>query len=237
VGKNASLMINDREFRTRLTRRARKAGLVVSGELAGQLWSYFELLFRWNRKINLTSFDESEPEAAIDRLLIEPLQAARHLPSRTRTLLDVGSGGGSPAIPLKLAVPGAALVMIEPKARKSAFLREATRLLALPETRVETARFEELLARPELHEAQDVVTVRAVRIERKTLIGLQAFVRPGGRILLFQGSSVPDPTDEAAPPPLAIESAYPLSTDNSTNRLVILRKRVPRGTIPIDDVR
>lgn len=229
-------MINDREFRTRFTRRARKAGLVVSAELAGQLWTYFELLFRWNRKINLTSFEASAPEAAIDRLLIEPLQAARHLPAKIRTMLDIGSGGGSPAIPMKLAMPGAALVMVEPKARKAAFLREAARLLALPEIRVETARFEELLARPELHEAQDAVTVRAVRIERKTLVGVQAFVRPGGRILLFQGASGSDATDETPPPPLAIESAHPLITDHSTSLLVILRKSVPRGTIPVDDV-
>ena len=41
--------------------------------------------------------------------------------------MDVGSGGGSPAIPLKLAVPRLALTMVEVKARKSAFLREAVR--------------------------------------------------------------------------------------------------------------
>jgi 16S rRNA (guanine527-N7)-methyltransferase len=149
--------------------------------------------------------------------------------------MDVGSGGGSPAIPLKLALPAAALVMVEPKARKSAFLREAARLLALSDTRVETARFEELLARPELHEAQDVVTVRAVRVERKTLLGLQAFLRPGGRLLLFQGAGGTDSLPEVAPP-LALESSHPLLTDNSPSRLLILRKSVPRGTNPVDDV-
>jgi 16S rRNA (guanine527-N7)-methyltransferase len=151
-------------------------------------------------------------------------------------MLDVGSGGGSPAIPLKLALPGTALVMVEPKARKSAFLREAARLLALSDTRVESARFEELLARPELHEAQDVVTVRAVRVERKTLVSLQAFLRPGGRILLFQTASGADSAEDAAPPPLAVEATHLLIGDSAANRLVILRKSVPRGTIPVDVV-
>jgi 16S rRNA (guanine527-N7)-methyltransferase len=228
-------MTSARDFRTRLTRRARKAGLDVPADLAGQLWNYFELLLRWNRKINLTAFDESAPDSAIDRLLIEPLQAARHLSTRAAGLMDIGSGGGSPAIPLKLALPATTLVMVEPKARKSAFLREAVRLLGLTDTRVETARFEELLARPELHEAQDVVSVRAVRIERKTLLGLQAFLRPGGRLLLFQGVTGPQATADRLPPPWQLEATHPLAPENPGNRLVILRKRVPRGTISLDD--
>jgi 16S rRNA (guanine527-N7)-methyltransferase len=237
VGKNATV-INAREFRSRLTRRARKAGLAIPADLAAQLWTYFELLVRWNRKINLTAFDEGAPDAAIDRLLIEPLQAARHLAVvETRAIMDVGSGGGSPAIPMKLAMEATTLVMVEPKARKSAFLREAVRLLSLRDTRVETARFEELLTRPELHEAQDVVTMRAVRIERKTLVGLQAFLRPGGRLLLFQGPPGAEAVPAVAPPPLAVESAHPLIANNSANRLIILRKSVPRGTIPVDEVR
>jgi 16S rRNA (guanine527-N7)-methyltransferase len=236
VGKNATLMISEREFKTRLGRRARKAGLIVPADLADRLWNYLELLLRWNRKINLTAFDEDAPDAAIDRLLIEPLQAARLLAADARRLMDIGSGGGSPAIPIKLAVPGAGMVMVEVKARKSAFLREAVRLLELSDTRVETARFEELLARPELHEAQDAVTVRAVRIERKTLLGLQAFLRPGGRILLFHGNAGPQPSADAVPPPLSVDSTHQLAADSPGNRLVILRKSVPRGTISLDAV-
>jgi 16S rRNA (guanine527-N7)-methyltransferase len=70
--------------------------------------------------------------------------------------MDIGSGGGSPAIPLKLSAPAASLTMVEVKARKSAFLREAIRTLRLERSSVETARYE-LLARPELHEAVDML--------------------------------------------------------------------------------
>lgn len=225
------MMMTAREFRTRLARRGRKAGVVVPPDLASTLWNYFELLLRWNRKINLTAFDGNEPDSAIDRLLIEPLQAARFFPPKSTRMMDVGSGGGSPAIPLKLTLPGTALVMVEAKARKSAFLREAVRLLDLRDTQVETARFEELLARPDLHEALDIVTVRAVRVERNTLLGLQAFLKPGGRILLFRGGTGLETTAEAAPPPLTLEGMHPLSPGS---RLVILGKRVPRGTMSLD---
>ena len=199
-------MISQREFRTRLARRARKAGLAIPEDLVAHLWNYFELLLRWNRKINLTAFDESSPDSALDRLLIEPLQAARHLTGERPRIIDIGSGGGSPAIPLKLALTDSALVMVEPKARKSAFLREAVRVLGLTGTQVETARFEELLVRPELHEVLDILTVRAVRVERKTLVGLQAFLRPGGRMLLFQGTAASEAV-ESVPPPLALEGS------------------------------
>lgn len=229
-------MMTAREFRTRLTRRGRKAGVVISADLGENLWHYFELLLRWNRKINLTAYNASEPDSAIDRLLIEPLQAARLLPAQGLRMIDVGSGGGSPAIPLKLALPGMALVMVEAKARKSAFLREAVRSLKLSDAQVETARFEELLTRPDLHEALDVVTARAVRIERRTLLGLQAFLKPGGRLLLFRGGVGPE-TAEMAPPPLALDAVYPVNPGSPRNRIVVFTKRVPRGTMPLDEAR
>jgi 16S rRNA (guanine527-N7)-methyltransferase len=176
-----------RDFRTRLSKRAAKARIPLSIELLEKLSAYYELLARWNKKINLTALED--PDAAIDRLLLEPVAAARHLPAGATRLMDVGSGGGSPAIPLKLAANGLGLTMVEAKARKSAFLREAVRHLGLSDTTVENSRFEELLSRPELHERFDVLSLRAVRLEPRLLNTIQAFVRPGGQIMLFQGSS------------------------------------------------
>ncbi|HSL22620.1 MAG TPA: 16S rRNA (guanine(527)-N(7))-methyltransferase RsmG [Vicinamibacterales bacterium] len=177
--------MTSKEFTQRLTRRAKRAGVPVAPELAQKLWVYFDLLFRWNTKINLTSLSPEKPDEAIDRLIIEPLVAATELMASGLRHIDIGSGGGSPALPIKLAAPQTKLVMVESKARKSAFLREALRHLAI-DAAVETARFEELLARPDLHEAFDALTMRAVKTEAKTLASLQAFVRPGGRILLFR---------------------------------------------------
>ena len=105
--------------------------------------------------------------------------------------MDVGSGGGSPAIPLKLALPHLNLTMVEVKVGKSAFLREAIAAARADRNGVETARVEELLARPQLHEAFDVFTMRAVRIEARMLNTLQAFLKPGGHVLLFRGPHGP----------------------------------------------
>lgn len=207
--------------------------MFIAEELSDRLVAYYELLVRWNRKINLTSLED--PDEAIDRLLLEPLIAARYLPSPSSKVMDVGSGGGSPAIPLKLAIPGIELTMVEVKARKSAFLREACRQLRLEHARVENARYEELLTHPELHEAHDVVCLRAVRVESKVLLTLQAFLRPGGTLMLFRGPGGPD-SPTSLVPPLEFTATHPL-IESLRSRLTVLSKRivgtgihVPRGT-------
>ena len=222
------MTLND--FKGRLSRRARRAGVPLSPELAARLEDYYRLLATWNTKINLTgiSLSEALPDA-LDRLLIEPLIAAKHIPPAFTTMLDVGSGGGSPAIPIALAHPRLRVTMVESKTRKSVFLREAIRTVSLAGADVVTARFEELLARPELHEAHDLLTVRAVRIESRTLLTLQAFVKPGGQLFLFRGSTAAE-SSETVTPLLVWRATYPL-LESLRSRLVVLEKR-PIGSVP-----
>jgi 16S rRNA (guanine527-N7)-methyltransferase len=221
-----------RDFSTRLTRRASRVGLFLNDELVEKLATFCGLLFRWNQKINLTSI--ADPDEAVDRLLLEPLLAARYVPASVTRLMDIGSGGGSPAIPLKLALPHVPLTMVEAKVRKSAFLRDASRQLGLAGTDVETTRVEELLARPQLHEAFDLVSMRAVRIEMRMLNTIQAFLSPGGHVLLFRGPH--GPAEPAVVPPLQWVDTYPL-LEVMQSRVTLLQKRpigayVPRGTVP-----
>lgn len=223
--------MNRREFQDRLARRARRAGLTLPAELAAQLETYYRLLAIWNTKINLTGLKLSEVSPdAIDRLLIEPLVAAKFIPAKATRMLDAGSGGGSPAIPLALAVPRLRPLLVESKTRKSVFLREAVRALGLKDAEVVTARFEELLTRPDLHEAHDLVTIRAVRIESSVLGTLQAFARPGGLLFLFRGSGTSG-SSENVTPLLTWKATYPL-IESLRSRLVILEKRAVAGSIP-----
>jgi 16S rRNA (guanine527-N7)-methyltransferase len=225
--------VNSREFQDRLSRRAKRAAVTIPPKLAADLEVYYRLLSTWNRKINLSGIDLSEPTPdGLDRLLIEPIVAAKQVPSGTTSAIDIGSGGGSPAIPFALAIPGLQLRMVESKTRKSVFLREAVRALGMEDADVVTARFEALLARPELHEAHDLLTLRAVRVETRVLMSLQAFVRPGGLIFLFRSGNADVPDSLATP--LAWLATYPL-VEPLRSRLIVLRKRkdrsVPRETI------
>jgi 16S rRNA (guanine527-N7)-methyltransferase len=214
----------NREFRDRLKRRGRAADVAIDPALIEKLETYYQLLAKWNAKINLSAYllTAGGEDEAIDRLLIEPLAAARYVPQNAHTLLDAGTGGGSPAIPMALATPDLRLRMVEVKTRKAVFLREAVRTLGITTAQVETARFEELLSRPELHEALDLVSIRAVRIETRTLLTLQAFLRPGGKLFLFRGPDGHE-LEESSPPPLAWMATYPL-VESLRSRLVVLSK-------------
>lgn len=176
----------ERETLNRLSRRLIKAGADVPADVLSNLAAYVELLAKWNRKINLTALPlDPLSDDAVDRLIVEPVLAARRVEAGDGLVVDVGSGGGSPAIPFMLASPGVRLIMVEVKVRKCAFLREVLRQLALERGSVENCRLEELLSRAELHESADIVTVRAVRPDRKLLNAMQAFLRPGGRLFMF----------------------------------------------------
>src|SRR5215470_11027737 len=114
-----------RSVRELLEERARAAHIALSPQVATRLERYFELLSHWNRTINLTSLPLEPPtDQSIDRLLIEPLKAVALLAPAVNVWLDLGSGGGSPAIPLQIAYPAPQLFMVESRERKAAFLRE-----------------------------------------------------------------------------------------------------------------
>ena len=209
-------------IREKLAKRASKAGLALPQGVIDNLNAYFELLRKWNRKVSLTSLPVEEAgDEALDRLLIEPVLATKYFPSVDLVVLDVGSGGGSPAIPMKLAAPRISLRMVESKTRKAAFLREVVRTLELDEAVVDAVRFEELLARPALHDAVDVLTLRAVRVDRKMLSGLQSFIKPTGLLFLF-GTASPTSPQLGAPHLITARSHVLLNQWGS--RLEVLQK-------------
>lgn len=170
----------------RVMARGVAGGCPMSPELAGRLVAYLELLAAWNRRVNLTSFDLSEPsESAIDRLVVESLMAAPLVRAADRRALDIGSGGGSPAVPLMLAVPAIEMVLVEVRAKKAAFLREVIRSLSLRAT-VEVARVEDLAASGRAGRF-DLVTLRAVRADRGIWRAVDELLSRDGRVLWFGG--------------------------------------------------
>ena len=204
------------DLAARVLERARAAGAPVTANLAAQAAEYLALLARWNERINLTGFSLSPPDdAAIDRLIVEPLAAAQFVAPTDRTVVDVGSGGGSPALPLKMARPDLSFLLVESKSRKVAFLREAARTLHLDRVEAEATRLETLVARPTRQAAADVVTIRAVRIDAAFLDVLKTLLRPGGRVFVFTGA---DNSSTAWPSAAEVHDLVP----SRRSRLIVL---------------
>lgn len=173
-------------FRQHLASRASEVGLALEDSVAERMDIYYSLLSRWNKKINLTSIDlDSLSDAGMDRLFVEPLLAAPYVPHDSLDWIDLGSGGGSPAIPLKLVKGAARLTMIESRSRKAAFLREAARQLGLTDVVVMAERFESSLEQPQRAASADLLTVRAVRVDDQLRKVTKHLLRDGGRLLVF----------------------------------------------------
>jgi len=101
---------------------------------------YCNELERWNKKLNLTSL---KGEALVRRLVLEPCWIARKLEIKG-VMWDIGSGNGSPAIPIGLSSRVEALHLIEARSKRAAFLRHVTATLDMKEAQVHRARFEEV---------------------------------------------------------------------------------------------
>jgi 16S rRNA (guanine527-N7)-methyltransferase len=116
--------------------------------------TYLELLLKWNARLNLTAI--REPENILERHFLECIFAARQLPSDIKTLLDFGSGGGFPGIPIAICRPEIHLTLGESQSKKAAFLREVVRTLNLTNVDVFNGRVEAL------NREFDAVALRAV---------------------------------------------------------------------------
>ena len=209
---------SDDDVTGRLRELAGRARLALDHESLSRLAEYLALLRRWNRRMNLTSLDAGGD--GLHRLAIEPLLAAHHIPAGSKAMMDIGSGGGSPAVPIKIARPELFVRMVEARTRRAAFLREVVRRLNLVGATVENSRYEALRARGELRAAHDVVTVRGVRASGSVACALAEFMRPGGVLLLFCATRQPRPALAAT---LRVERRLPL-LEASGSEVVVARK-------------
>jgi 16S rRNA (guanine527-N7)-methyltransferase len=198
-----------------------------------QISIYIDLLQRWNARINLTAIRNEEE--IVTRHFGESFFLARHLfpggaskngfPAQAsgaeqsaagstenwelRTenrVLDIGSGAGFPALPLKIWAPSIRLTLVESNHKKATFLREAARALTLTDINVITERAETLakqiqahpeaapdiirpgIARPD-RARPDIVTLRAVEHFESILHTAATLLPPAGRLALLIGTS------------------------------------------------
>jgi len=113
-------------FADLLAQRLSGIAQLTSGQ-ASELEAHYEILLRWNRKVNLTSI--TGLEESVERHYCESLFLAAHLPAGPLRIADIGSGAGFPGMPLAVYRPDCRVTLIESHRRKCVFLQEACRTL------------------------------------------------------------------------------------------------------------
>lgn len=116
------------EVPRRILDGAAAVAVVLESAQVDALARYLALLERWAARINLTGFRTIE--ARVDHLVVESLAALPSIPPGVGSAVDVGSGAGVPGIPLQIAMPNCTWTLVEPRAKRAAFLRAAVDDLA-----------------------------------------------------------------------------------------------------------
>jgi 16S rRNA (guanine527-N7)-methyltransferase len=183
--------VSGEDFVSALRARAVGFGSKISPLQAREFEKFYGLLTKWNRRINLTALElgVTPPIETLDRLFIEPVIAAELVPAGPLALIDLGSGAGSPALPIKILRPAVRLTMVETKGRKAAFLREAVRTLGLDDVDVEQTRFQALPA--SMSSEFDIVMARALKLDEELLGTAMDLLKPTGRLITFGVDEAP----------------------------------------------
>jgi 16S rRNA (guanine527-N7)-methyltransferase len=150
---------------------------------------FLEELERWNRRYGLVARGDRahhriDREQLIVRHVLDSLAAWRTVRSfaQRRQIADVGSGAGFPGIPLAVFLPDSRFTLLEPSAKKVAFLRNVVILANLENVEVVESRLEEVRRR------FDLVVFRAFSpLSRRLLADLRRVLEPNGAIIAYKG--------------------------------------------------
>ncbi|MCG8512017.1 MAG: 16S rRNA (guanine(527)-N(7))-methyltransferase RsmG [Rhodospirillales bacterium] len=185
---------------------------------------YLDLLL--DAKMNLTAIRERD--AAWRRLIVDSLTLAaglEELPSGTK-LIDIGSGGGLPGLPVAVVIPQLRVTLLEATGKKARFLEEAAGALQLANVRVVAERAETMGQMPEHREQYDIAASRAVGPMPVVLEYSLPLLKRGGRVLAMKGPKVEeelavsgDALSILGGGDIAMIDAYP---ENFENELVII---------------
>ncbi len=178
-----------------LAHGASELGIKLTPLQIDQFARYAALLEEWNRKINLTTV---RPGDYLRRHFIDSLYAGRsEVFTDARTLIDIGTGGGFPGLPLKIVFPHIRVTLVDSVNKKVLFLKEVVSRLGLENAECLHGRAEEIGKDPKYRESFDIVSARAVA-ELRVLAELAIpLVRTGGKVLFLKGTDVETEVREA----------------------------------------
>jgi 16S rRNA (guanine527-N7)-methyltransferase len=153
----------------------------------------FETYYHWiieeNRKINLIS-RQTDPEDIWTQHFLDSLLSVKHVNYSGKTILDFGTGGGLPGIPLAIVYPNASVTLLDSRKKKIQALRSAANVLHLSNCSFLDIRIEDVPAG--LHYSFDIIVSRSVRILPEFRKPLMNLLKPDGKLVLYKSRILDD---------------------------------------------
>ncbi len=178
---------------------AHAVSVQLSPAQADALLTFRNLLVEWNERFNLTALTDDASVLSLhfaDSLTV--VSAIQELSSgKTLRVIDVGTGGGFPGIPLKIALPHLRIVLMDSTSKKVQFCDEVIRALKLQGAHATHGRAEEASHQPAHREHYDIVIARAVAPMQTLAEYLLPFANAGGYVIAMKGSDAQAETNTA----------------------------------------
>jgi 16S rRNA (guanine527-N7)-methyltransferase len=193
------------------------ARILARSDLTKQLASYYEALRSENRKLNLVSRETIA--AGLEILAAESLLPLRQIErAEFSSYLDIGSGGGLPAIPILMARAIDRATLLERTSKKCLALERILRMLGLDRQRIQVEQVS--LEHWETSAEYDLITMRLVKLQRKILRKIAASLASGGYFVYYAG------TDDSAVEGLLTSLSYCYKVGNPplTKHFTIFQK-------------
>ncbi len=167
-----------------LTELLRVLDLKISAETTLLLEQLVDELLRWNQRRNLTAI--TDRDEVLEKHLVDSLTLLPFARQSTR-LLDIGSGAGFPALPLKIVCPELEVVSVDAVGKKVDFQRHIVRTLGLQGFTAIHERVERLADHLDYRSGFDLLTARALCSLGELVALAEPFLAPGGRLVAMKG--------------------------------------------------
>ncbi|MEE9553941.1 MAG: 16S rRNA (guanine(527)-N(7))-methyltransferase RsmG [candidate division Zixibacteria bacterium] len=154
-------------------------GLIKPSDFTMRAGLHYDLIREWSNRMNIVS--KNDLEILLERHILDSLTPITSIPDKGR-LIDIGSGGGFPGIPIALIRPELKIILLESRHKKALFLQEAKKQLKLDNVSVEECRLEAFTSNSPF----DIATIRALPQWEKHLKRIKSLLRPEGYIIYYK---------------------------------------------------
>lgn len=198
------MKMGSKQWMDMLVREGTALNIHLSGEQVERMARHADMLMVWNQKVNLTAI--TDPVEVAVRHFLDSVAPAVHIPSDGH-LLDIGTGGGFPGIPLKILRPLQPMTLIDGTRKKITFVKQVIRHLALDAIEAHHARAEDLVASSQHLRRYATIISRAVGDLSQVALLAEPLLADKGKIVVYKGPGEPIPKTVILPPKSDVRAA------------------------------